>query len=391
MLLTCGAPGGASDRVHMSSKIEHFVVLLMENHAADHMFGCMDLPGYDGIKPGHSLPKDPSDPLRGTINVTCTGTEYVCQNLSGYDTFASKFGGNGSNPHRYPYSPQHDHNSALHGAQGAAVQLFAPDQLPIKTTLARNYGVFNKLYTAVPAASNPNHLFIQSATSCGLTSNGLYDDCGGASVTFPQRTIYDNMRDHNVSFGWYVSCASKTIIDWLVVRLWLYQTRMSRGNHVPDCVRSVGQVHEYNVWPRRSSVHGASTPAVLHPGPGRGHARRRSLQRSLLFAGVVLRAGSEWQPASIRLVQPSVPSIGSPMSGCCKGGTPVGRPIVAAHLTTNSRDFGCPCECRRGSSRMSTRRCEPVPSGSRRCCLWLVSSDARSSLLSRSILSLNSD
>jgi hypothetical protein len=29
-------------------------------------------------------------------------------------------------------------------------------------------GVFNKLYTAVPSASSPNHLFTQSATSCGM-------------------------------------------------------------------------------------------------------------------------------------------------------------------------------------------------------------------------------
>lgn len=197
------APTASSQR--QGPKIEHFVLLLMENRAADHMFGCMGLPGFDGIAPGHTLPKDPADPSRGHVNVTCTGAEYVCQNLSGYDTFASKFGGNGSNPNRYPYSAQHDQNSALHGAAGTAVQLFAPDQLPIKSALAREFGVFNKLYTAVPAASNPNHLFIQSATSCGLTSNGLYNDCGGKTVTFPQRTIYDNMADHNVSFGWFMN------------------------------------------------------------------------------------------------------------------------------------------------------------------------------------------
>ena len=28
------------------TKIEHMVVLYMENHAADHFFGCMDLPGW---------------------------------------------------------------------------------------------------------------------------------------------------------------------------------------------------------------------------------------------------------------------------------------------------------------------------------------------------------
>jgi hypothetical protein len=31
------------------SKIDHFVVLYMENHAADNLFGCMNLPGFDGV------------------------------------------------------------------------------------------------------------------------------------------------------------------------------------------------------------------------------------------------------------------------------------------------------------------------------------------------------
>eukprot|EP01052_Picozoa_sp_SAG31_P049368 SAG31_NODE_10775_length_1099_cov_1.680000_1_plen_170_part_01 len=92
-------------------KVQHFVVLLMENHAADHMFGCMNLPGYDSVVPGHALPNDPNDPTKGTFNVTCDARPgYVCEKLANYDTFASKFG-RGGNPYAYPYSPQHDNNS----------------------------------------------------------------------------------------------------------------------------------------------------------------------------------------------------------------------------------------------------------------------------------------
>ena len=46
-------------------KIEHFVVLYMENHAFDAMLGCMGLPGADGIPPeGHLIPVDPNDKTR---------------------------------------------------------------------------------------------------------------------------------------------------------------------------------------------------------------------------------------------------------------------------------------------------------------------------------------
>ena len=41
-------------------KIDHLVVLYMENHAADSFFGCMKLPGFDGIV-NHSIPKDPEE------------------------------------------------------------------------------------------------------------------------------------------------------------------------------------------------------------------------------------------------------------------------------------------------------------------------------------------
>ena len=43
--------GGGVRVPKIQSKIEHFVVLLVENRAADHIFGCMmgDKEGFDGI------------------------------------------------------------------------------------------------------------------------------------------------------------------------------------------------------------------------------------------------------------------------------------------------------------------------------------------------------
>eukprot|EP00930_Biecheleria_cincta_P100062 TRINITY_DN91677_c0_g1_i1.p1 TRINITY_DN91677_c0_g1~~TRINITY_DN91677_c0_g1_i1.p1 ORF type:complete len:610 (-),score=110.75 TRINITY_DN91677_c0_g1_i1:521-2080(-) len=177
----------------------------MENHAADSFFGCMDLPGFDGIK-GHTIPKDPDNPSKGGINVTCGGAQYICAGGPNYDTFAGKFARDGQ-PHTHPYSTQDDKYSGLHGASegGTAVTMFAPEQIPVKASLAQHFGVFNKLYTAVPSASSPNHLFTQSGTSCGMQSNVLYKQCGGKGVYFPQPTIYDSMRLHNVSFGLYMN------------------------------------------------------------------------------------------------------------------------------------------------------------------------------------------
>ena len=192
------------------SRVDHFIVLYMENHAADHYFGCMGLEGFDGIDPekGHSFPKDPANASAGIVNVICGNATYVCDGGPGYATFDGKFGAEpGHDPHKYPYSPQSDANSGLHGASdgGLAVHLFGPEQIPIKRTIASEFGVFNKLYTATPTASSPNHLFTQSGTSCGMVANALYDDCGGNTSTFPQDTIYDRLREHNVSFGLFIN------------------------------------------------------------------------------------------------------------------------------------------------------------------------------------------
>ena len=177
----------------------------MENHAADNFFGCMDLPGFDGIR-GHRIPADPADPSKGFINITCGAAPYVCTQGPSYATFNGKFAKDG-NPHKYPYSQQSDSYSAWWGAaeNGTAVTMFAPEQVPVKAAIARNFGVFNKLFTAVPSASSPNHLFTQSATSCGMTSNVLWKQCGGNGTYFPQPTIYDSLRLHNVSFSFFMN------------------------------------------------------------------------------------------------------------------------------------------------------------------------------------------
>ena len=151
-------------------KIDHFVVLYMENHAADQFFGCMDLPGFDSSK-GHTLPKDPADPSKGSFAITCGDAPYVCSGGPSYATYDGKFAPDGA-PHSYPYSAQDDKWSANHGASegGTAVRMYAPEQVPVKAVIAKEFGVFNKLYCAVPSASSPNHLFTQSATSCGMAS-----------------------------------------------------------------------------------------------------------------------------------------------------------------------------------------------------------------------------
>jgi phospholipase C len=187
-------------------KIDHFVVLYMENQAMLRTLGCMDLPGMDGLpKEGMRLPVDPKNASKGMVNITCGTGEYVCKSGPGF-SFLNAFFEKGADASKYPYPPQKLENAALNGAHGNAVQMFSAEQLPIKAEIAQNFGVFNKMYTASPTMSWPNHMFTQTGTSCGCTSTGpTYDQGGGPSKVYPQFTIYDSMALDNVSFGLYAN------------------------------------------------------------------------------------------------------------------------------------------------------------------------------------------
>ena len=239
------------------TKVKHFVTLLMENRAFDHIFGCMGLEGVDGIPPeGRRLRADPSNTSSPSVTVSCGTAPYVCSTdplthkpaaYPHYDIFASKFAtteagiepyppANGSTPWgpgglypkpdktcatpgnpcgacTYPYAPQSD---ALHsfsrGASGVDIELFNRSQLPVKSAIAEHFGVFNKYYTSVPSGSMPNHMFLQSATSCGATNNMKYSVIGGPSVSYPQRTIFDNLKQHlgNESFAFFMNNTNGT-------------------------------------------------------------------------------------------------------------------------------------------------------------------------------------
>ena len=200
------------------------ITVSMENHAFDNVFGCLDKDGVDGVAKGHAVPKDAADPTKGWVNVTCgTGPE-ICSEAPSFDIFASKFPKSGGRPGIYPYSEQSDRFSggSLWDGQNTsttAVSMFSSEQQPVKAAIAEHFGIFNKLYSAVPSASIPNHLFIQSATSCGVPANGgdsSYVQCGAKTrrvpgvdgrpaAIWPQRTIYDNLRESNVSFGLFLN------------------------------------------------------------------------------------------------------------------------------------------------------------------------------------------
>lgn len=175
-LQASAGPRAAAATAAPHPKIEHFVVLYMENRPFDHILGCMvgegELPGADGINGTMRLWTDASHV--SSVDVTCGTAPYVCSGGGQLSNFDGLFPKGSSDAQRYPYGrpgTQSVDNAYANGARPGAggsnstpINMFSGDQLPVKRAIVRNFGTFNKMFSATPTNSQPNHMFTQSAT-----------------------------------------------------------------------------------------------------------------------------------------------------------------------------------------------------------------------------------
>ena len=194
--------------------VTNLVVLYVENHSFDHYFGCAtaELPGIDGLTGNEKQWIDPNDHSKGSVSIRCGASEYVCQHGPGssagrfYEWHKTAiFGAGVPVPDKGPYP-----NATMEGfanvtrGDNVVFDMFSPAQLPIKMALAKEFGLFDRFFSSVPAPSQPNHMFAQSATSCGATDTGVqYRQCGGTLPLFPQRTIFDSILEAGKNFALY--------------------------------------------------------------------------------------------------------------------------------------------------------------------------------------------
>ncbi|CAI0417149.1 unnamed protein product [Linum tenue] len=76
---------------------------------------------------------------------------------------------------------------------------FSPDSLPVYSTLVDQFAVFDRWFSSIPGPTQPNRLFVYSATSHGSTSHVAKQ----LALGYPQKTIFDSLHDDGRSFGVY--------------------------------------------------------------------------------------------------------------------------------------------------------------------------------------------
>lgn len=204
-----------------AGKIKHVFVLVLENRSFDHMFG---LAGLEGIDPSTGEPTKADDlvcnpqfnvdPVRpGEMVFATSPAEYqffapdVCPGHEFEDTLTQLCGARAVYPDpRTGVYPPIDNSGfiASYRAIGAPAPekimcCYSPDQVPVLTTLAREFALCDRWFSSVPGPTWPNRFFIHAASSAGLDDSPSHFEVATAALVegyhFKKGTIYDRLDD----------------------------------------------------------------------------------------------------------------------------------------------------------------------------------------------------
>ena len=177
-----------------STPIEHFVVLMQENHSFDNYFGTY--PGADGIPDGTCMPIEPSRGRRGgCVPPSHLGSRRVQDTPLGNSTRIARRQYNGGRMNGFISA-----FTAEAGTFEPAVMGYYDDrEIPYYWNVANQYVLFDRFFASSPGGTLRNHLFWTAAAPGELEGGGVPAD-GFRGL----RTIFDRLEQRGVSWKFYV-------------------------------------------------------------------------------------------------------------------------------------------------------------------------------------------
>ena len=242
--------------------LKHIVVLMMENRSFDHMLGGLmkKFPKINGLTGNESNP----DSAGNMVQVSATA-DYRGQlshdpdhHFPGADV--QIYGG-------VPFSPGRVANMQgfvkSYGTQGPNVQdshaimkYFSPERIPVLTTLATEYAVFNGWFSSIPGPTICNRAFAHYGTSFGNVDMNMFLVSDADRAKIP--TIYERLAagGHSAKLYYYDLPSSTMEIVNLIKDQSFFGVF---SDFVADC--KSGKLPEYSfIEPNYTD----------HPGPGGG-------------------------------------------------------------------------------------------------------------------------
>lgn len=185
--------------------IKTIVVLVLENRSFDHMLGWMKKsinPSINGVTGRECNPVSTN-----TTKAQAQETESICftddaqfvdpdPGHSFEDVELQVFG---SNPIPSMTGFVEQALSMSQNLSQTVMKGFKPENVPIYATLVSEFAVFDRWFSAIPGPTQPNRLFVYSATSHGSTSHVTKQLAKG----YPQKTIFDSLHGNGKDFGVY--------------------------------------------------------------------------------------------------------------------------------------------------------------------------------------------
>ncbi|BAT88985.1 Non-specific phospholipase [Vigna angularis] len=185
--------------------IKTVVVMVMENRSFDHMLGWMKRlnPAINGVTGSESNPLSVTDP--NSKRFFFKDQAHYVDPDPGHSFQAIReqiFGSNDTSANPPPMNGFAQQAFSMDNTSHMSENVmngFLPDLLPVYKTLVSEFAVFDRWFASVPASTQPNRLFVHSATSGGATSNVAAKLAAG----YPQQTIFDSVYDAGLDFGIY--------------------------------------------------------------------------------------------------------------------------------------------------------------------------------------------
>ncbi len=185
LAVASGALGAAPTT---ATPIKHLVIVMMENHSFDNLFGTY--PTLNRTEPGALLSslQKPDDVLYAPSGVS------LSQVPNG--TYST------ANPDEEVYQADWD-NGKMDGfaANGGSVAMtyFGPSQLAVEWDWAEEYAIADRYFASCLCMTNPNRLFSLSGYGAGLTG-----DTGPPPYIPANQSIFAELSNYGVSWGYYM-------------------------------------------------------------------------------------------------------------------------------------------------------------------------------------------
>ncbi|CAL5444409.1 unnamed protein product [Camellia sinensis] len=183
--------------------IKTIVVLVLENRSFDHMIGWMKNsinPSIDGVTGKECNPVSTKDQDHPQTQSICfkDDAEFVDPDPGhSFEAVEQQVFGSGPIPSMTGFVEQ-----ALSMSQNlteTVMKGFKPQNVPVFAALVQEFAVFDRWFCSIPGPTQPNRLFVYSATSHGSTSHVKKQLATG----YPQQTIFDSLHDNGFNFGIY--------------------------------------------------------------------------------------------------------------------------------------------------------------------------------------------